>query len=340
MSARRSGRPSLINRPSTPCPVGSSPIECSILVGDPFGDELLDATVGSEDADRAVSSVRQIDGELHDASQDGLQRSLGGERQPSLDEELGTISALDPVRHVRSLAFVPAYRRAPLLPGRWPARRGSFGPPEPDVTAADSYVIENERSRRCPMRVMVACASKHGSTEGIAEAIAERLRQLGNDATAVRVGDVDNLDGVDAAVLGSAVYAGSWMKDAVEFAEANAERLAGMPVWLFSSGPLGTEVHDDEEQPRQLARALEDVAARGPPSVLRGVGYRQARVRRADDGEGRECARRGISAIGVRSAHGATRSPETCPGAERAEGPFQRGPFASWADAPELRDWS
>ena len=62
--------------------------------------------VGSEDADRAVSSVRQIDRELHDASQNGLQRSLGGERQPSLDEELGTISALDPVRHVRSLAFV------------------------------------------------------------------------------------------------------------------------------------------------------------------------------------------------------------------------------------------
>jgi hypothetical protein len=32
--------------------------ECSFLVGDPFGDELLDTTVGSEDADRAVSSVR------------------------------------------------------------------------------------------------------------------------------------------------------------------------------------------------------------------------------------------------------------------------------------------
>lgn len=103
------------------------------------------------------------------------------------------------------------------------------------------------------MRMLVASASKHGSTEGIAEAIAGRLRQLGNDATAIRVGDVDNLDGVEAMVLGSAVYAGSWMKEAVEFAEANAERLAGMPVWLFSSGPLGTEVHDDEEQPRQLA---------------------------------------------------------------------------------------
>jgi menaquinone-dependent protoporphyrinogen oxidase len=107
------------------------------------------------------------------------------------------------------------------------------------------------------MRVIVACASKHGSTEGIAEAIAERLHQLGHDAVASRAVDVDDLNGVHAVVLGSAVYAGSWMKEATEFAENNAEVLAGLPVWLFSSGPLGTEVHDDEEQPRQLAELTE-----------------------------------------------------------------------------------
>lgn len=107
------------------------------------------------------------------------------------------------------------------------------------------------------MRVIVACASKHGSTEGIAEAIAERLRQLGHDAVALRVSDVPDLNGVQAVVLGSAVYAGSWMKEATEFADANAGALSGMPLWLFSSGPLGTEVHDEEEQPRQLAELTE-----------------------------------------------------------------------------------
>jgi hypothetical protein len=96
--------------------------ECSILVGDPFGDELLDAPVGSEDTDRAVSSVRQIDGELHDASQNSFQRSLGSERQSSLDEELGTISTLDPIRHVRSLAFVLTRRRGTAAPDGWPDR--------------------------------------------------------------------------------------------------------------------------------------------------------------------------------------------------------------------------
>ena len=107
------------------------------------------------------------------------------------------------------------------------------------------------------MRVLIACASKHGSTEGIAEAIAERLHQLGNDAAAVRVSDVTDLNGVEAVVLGSAIYAGSWMKEATEFAAANAEVLSGIPLWLFSSGPLGTEVHDHEEQPRQLAELTE-----------------------------------------------------------------------------------
>jgi len=112
------------------------------------------------------------------------------------------------------------------------------------------------------MRVMVACASKHGATEGIAEAIAERLQQLGHDAVAVRISDVTDLEGVHAVVLGSAIYAGSWMKEATEFAEANADALSKLPVWLFSSGPLGTEVHDDEEQPRQLADLKEKLRPR------------------------------------------------------------------------------
>jgi menaquinone-dependent protoporphyrinogen oxidase len=103
------------------------------------------------------------------------------------------------------------------------------------------------------MRVIVACASKHGATEGIAEAIAERLHQLGHYAVALRVSDVGDLEGAQAVVLGSAIYAGSWMKEAIEFVDSHAGTLSDLPLWLFSSGPLGTEVHDDEEQPRQLA---------------------------------------------------------------------------------------
>jgi menaquinone-dependent protoporphyrinogen oxidase len=102
------------------------------------------------------------------------------------------------------------------------------------------------------MTVLVAYASKHGSTAGIAEAIADGLVDHEVKAEAKRVDAVDDLGPYEAVVLGSAVYAGSWMKDAVSFAERHADALAHMPVWLFSSGPLGDEVKDHEEQPRQL----------------------------------------------------------------------------------------
>jgi menaquinone-dependent protoporphyrinogen oxidase len=103
------------------------------------------------------------------------------------------------------------------------------------------------------MTVLVAYASKHGSTEGIAQAIADRLRELGEPVELGSVDEIRGIEGFRAVVLGSAVYAGSWMKEAVEFVHRSAEALAERPVWLFSSGPLGTEIEDEEEQPRQLA---------------------------------------------------------------------------------------
>jgi menaquinone-dependent protoporphyrinogen oxidase len=102
------------------------------------------------------------------------------------------------------------------------------------------------------MRVIVAYASKHGSTGEIADAIAMRLTEAGADAEARPVDQVSDLGDAGAVVLGSAIYAGSWMKEAVEFVHRLAEPLAERPVWLFSSGPLGEQVVDDEEQPRQL----------------------------------------------------------------------------------------
>ncbi|MGQ9854375.1 MAG: flavodoxin domain-containing protein, partial [Candidatus Oleimicrobiaceae bacterium] len=42
-----------------------------------------------------------------------------------------------------------------------------------------------------------------------------------------------------AAVIGSAVYAGQWRKQAVSLLRAHEGQLRALPVWLFSSGPLG-----------------------------------------------------------------------------------------------------
>lgn len=91
------------------------------------------------------------------------------------------------------------------------------------------------------MKVLVAYASKYGSTEGIAESIAERLREDALDVDMVDVGNVRRLEDYDAFVIGSALYMGRWMKEARSFISGNRGALSGKPVWLFSSGPTGKE---------------------------------------------------------------------------------------------------
>jgi menaquinone-dependent protoporphyrinogen oxidase len=111
--------------------------------------------------------------------------------------------------------------------------------------------------------ILVAYASKHGGTEGIAGAIAARLQERGHDAVARPADELEEIGDAEAVVIGSGVYAGSWIKEATSFAERHAEELRNVPVWLFSSGPLGEQVVDDEEQPRQLADLREQLAPSG-----------------------------------------------------------------------------
>lgn len=112
------------------------------------------------------------------------------------------------------------------------------------------------------MTVLVAYASKHGSTQGIAERITEKLRQMGKQAEARQVDTVKDLGSYEAFVIGSAIYYGSWMKEATEFVHRNQAALAGRPVWLFSVGPLGTEVKDAEQQPKEMAEFQETIKPR------------------------------------------------------------------------------
>jgi menaquinone-dependent protoporphyrinogen oxidase len=87
--------------------------------------------------------------------------------------------------------------------------------------------------------VLVAHASKYGATAEIAEKIGDVLRQHGLEASVVPAGEVRDLKPYDAVVLGSGVYAGSWLKDAVTLLEQHEASLAAKPVWFFSSGPTG-----------------------------------------------------------------------------------------------------
>ncbi len=96
------------------------------------------------------------------------------------------------------------------------------------------------------MKVLVAYASRAGSTKGIAEYIGERLREHGFEVDVLEVGSVRSVGDYGAFVIGSAVYNSHWIKEARQFVTKNHTVLVGRPVWLFSSGPVGSQAKDSK----------------------------------------------------------------------------------------------
>jgi menaquinone-dependent protoporphyrinogen oxidase len=114
------------------------------------------------------------------------------------------------------------------------------------------------------MRVLVAYATHYGATREIAESVAATLRREDIEVTLT---DVEHLDGVDmsfdAFVVGSAVHAGHWLKPASEFVKRNSAELAGRPLWLFSSGPIGDVAEKPQPNPREIAQFEQVLTPRG-----------------------------------------------------------------------------
>lgn len=97
------------------------------------------------------------------------------------------------------------------------------------------------------MQVLVAVASRHGATREIADAIAEVVRNAGFDVTVRDPDDVEDVEPFDAVLLGSAVYVGRWAASARAFVDRFAYALVNRPIWLFSSGPLGSPLAPESE---------------------------------------------------------------------------------------------
>jgi menaquinone-dependent protoporphyrinogen oxidase len=116
------------------------------------------------------------------------------------------------------------------------------------------------------MNVLVAYASKHGSTAEIAEAIAAALRQSGLSVDCTVAGEVKTLEPYDAVVLGSAVYIKRWRGDAKHFLRKHHDGLSQRPFWVFSSGPVGEpkgEVDLAWLEPPRIVDQVERIGARG-----------------------------------------------------------------------------
>lgn len=81
--------------------------------------------------------------------------------------------------------------------------------------------------------VLVAYATRAGSTAGVAQAIGQTLAAGGAPVDVRRVEDVTDLMPYRAVVVGSAVRGGKWLPEAMQFVQAHQVTLADKPFAAF-----------------------------------------------------------------------------------------------------------
>src|SRR4051812_48858204 len=111
--------------------------------------------------------------------------------------------------------------------------------------------------------VLVAYATKHGSTKEVADAIAAALLEHGLDVHVAEAAAVDDLAGYGGAVLGGSLYMGRWHRDARRFLRRHAAALAELPLAVFAIGPLTSTDDDLAGARKQLDAALAKAKRQG-----------------------------------------------------------------------------
>lgn len=104
--------------------------------------------------------------------------------------------------------------------------------------------------------VLVAYATRYGSTQEVAEAVAATLRERGLAVDIQPMRDVRTLDQYRAVVLGAPLYMFHWHKDALHFLERYRAALTARPVAIFALGPFQAEEKDFQEVRGQLDKEL------------------------------------------------------------------------------------
>lgn len=108
-----------------------------------------------------------------------------------------------------------------------------------------------------PGPVLVTYATRYGSTQEVAEAVAATLREGGLEVDLRPMREVGSLEGYRAVVLGAALYIGKWHPDAHRFLQRHQEALTRRPMAVFALGPVGT---DEEEMQGSRAQLDKDLA--------------------------------------------------------------------------------
>jgi menaquinone-dependent protoporphyrinogen oxidase len=112
------------------------------------------------------------------------------------------------------------------------------------------------------VRVLVAYASEFGSTREIAEVIGQTLRDTSTEVDVRQIIDVRDLAPYQAVVVGSAIYNGAWLPEAVHFVRSFEATLSCLPVAYFAVSM--TMRNDTPANRRMVLEYLDPVRALTP----------------------------------------------------------------------------
>ena len=115
--------------------------------------------------------------------------------------------------------------------------------------------------------ILLAYATKHGSTREVAEAIAGTLGASGHEVDVRAAADVRELDAYDGVILGGSLYMGRWHRDAIAFLERHRHALATIPIAIYAIGPQTLADADVAGARGQLDKALAKVPDVAPWAV-------------------------------------------------------------------------
>ncbi len=104
--------------------------------------------------------------------------------------------------------------------------------------------------------ILVAFATRYGSTQEVAEQIAATLREGGLTVDVQPVRQVRMLDGYRAVVVGAPLYMFDWLKDARDFLSRHRTALEKIPVAVFALGPTEDKEKDWTETRQQFDKVL------------------------------------------------------------------------------------
>ncbi len=122
------------------------------------------------------------------------------------------------------------------------------------------------------MRVLVAYETAHGSTEEIAGAMAETLRECGAEADVIRCREVRDIEDYDAFIVGAPVWGGNWLKPARAFVARFEKILAERPVAYFHTSGAAGEAGQRDDVIRIMNERLPEYAPNIAPLAVEAFG--------------------------------------------------------------------